>query len=235
MATMQQTADLEPQDPQRQLRLARTLLGTGQLAEAEEAARRAAELQPELVEAHDLLSVIMERQHRTAEAVAAAQRAADLLPQDAGRQHRIGMLLFQSGDMAGAEQALKHAMRLAPQPQTFHNHHLLGIALERQGRLDEAIAEARKASDLAPENPDLLARVAAILRSAKRSEEAEAFVRKAISIRPDAEQPPASFGNYHRGTSRTGSAGSTSGDRSRCTVRTARAQRADGDRQRSVG
>jgi len=187
MATVQEAAELEPQDPQRQLQLARTLLQGEQLAAAEAAALRAAALQPDLVEAHDLLSVILERQNRPAEAIVAAQRAADLTPQNSGRQHRLALMLYHSGDMTGAERALRQERRLAPGPSTFHRHHLLGIVLERQGRMEEAVAEARTASDLEPEDPNLVARVSATLRAANRIDEAETVARKAVSMKPDAE------------------------------------------------
>ncbi len=188
IATVQEAADLAPEDPQRQLLLGRALFGNQQFGLAEAAARRAAELQPDLVSAHDLLSEVMERQNRMGDAVAPAQRAAELMPQDYGRFHRLGLILFRAGDMARAEQALRRAERLNAGQPTFHNHHVLGIVLERQGRLDEAIVEARKASDLEPANPDLLSRLAAMLLTANRLDEAETSARKAVSLRPDAEQ-----------------------------------------------
>jgi len=185
--TVRQAADLDPNDPQRQLKLARAQLEAGEFAAAEVAALRAAALQPDLVEAQDLLSMVAERQGRLAEAVAAAQRAVELRPQDSGRQYRLGLVLYHSGDMAGAERALRQERRLAPAPSTFHRHHLLGIVLERQGRVEEAMAEARTASDMEPGDPNLLGRVAATLRSAKRFDEAEIAARKAVVMQPDAE------------------------------------------------
>jgi Flp pilus assembly protein TadD len=188
VTSMQQVAEQEPEDPQRQLRLARVLLEGDDLAAAAEAAQRAAALQPDFVQAYDLLSVIMERQKRPVEALAAARHAAELMPQDSGRQHRVGLLLYHSGDMTGAEHALREAQRLASEAQTFHNHHLLSIVLERQGRMEDAVAEARNASDLAPENADLMVRCAALLLTSQRLDEAEIAVRKAISLRPDEER-----------------------------------------------
>jgi Flp pilus assembly protein TadD len=187
LEAMQQPAELEPKDAQLRLRMARTLLGQGQFAEAEAAAGQAAELQPDMVEAYDLLSVIMERQKRPAEAAAAAQRAAALVPQDSGRQQRLAVTLIHADDFTGAERAAREAMRLAAGQPTFHAHHLLGIAFERQGRMQEASAAARKASDLEPDNPALLGRLAAMLRAADRVEEAEFAARKAVSLQPDAE------------------------------------------------
>jgi Flp pilus assembly protein TadD len=188
VTTMRQVAELEPEDAQRQLRLARALLEGEELAAAEEAAQRAAALQPDLVQAYDLLSVIMGRQNRPAESLAAAQRAAELMPQDSGRQHRVGLLLFHSGDMTGAEHALREAQRLASEAPTFHNHYLLSIVLERQGRIEESIVEARNASDLARENADLMVRLAVLLLTVKRIDEAEVAVRQAVSLRPDEER-----------------------------------------------
>jgi len=155
-------AEPEPLEPRRQVELARILLGAKKYGAAETAARRAVALQPDLVYAHDVLSTIFERQIRWGDA-AAARRAAELTPQDDGRQRRLGLTLLRANDFAGAEQALRLSGRLRSGARTFHNHHLLGIVLERQGRIDEALVEARKASDLAPENPDLRARVAALL------------------------------------------------------------------------
>ena len=188
VAMVQQVAEQEPEDPQRQLLLARTLLGSGQFAVAEAAARQAAALQPGLVEAYDVLSTILERQNRMPEAAGAARRAAELMPDDSGRHHHLGRLLFHAGDYVAAEHALRQSERLVTGTPTFHNHHVLGIILERQGRWEEALAEVRLASDLEPDNPDLLSRVAVMLRGLKRFDEAEAIARKAIALRPDSEQ-----------------------------------------------
>ena len=187
VTTMQQAAELETQDPQRQVQLARALLESKQLAEAEVAARRAAVLRPDLVEAYDALSVIMERQSRMAEAIAAAQRSAELMPEDAGRQYRVGLIMFHAGAWNGAEQALRQAIRVAPKPPTFHNHHLMGIVLERLGRIEEAVVEARTASELTPDNADLLGRFAETLFLAKQLDEGERLARKAVSMQPDSE------------------------------------------------
>jgi tetratricopeptide (TPR) repeat protein len=155
------------------------------LVEAEAAAQRAAALRPDLVEAHDLLSVIMERQQKPLESAAAGRRAAELMPQDSGRQYRLGLTMFHLGDFTAAEHAVRQAVLVAPKPPTFHNHHLLGIVLQRQGRAEEAVVEARRASDILPDNADLLGRVAETLMAAKSFEEAEATARQAIAMQPE--------------------------------------------------
>lgn len=95
--------------------------------------------------------------------------------------------MFHAGAWNGAEQALRQAIRVAPKPPTFHNHHLMGIVLERLGRIEEAVAEARTASELTPDNADLLGRFAETLFLAKQLDEGERLARKAVSMQPDSE------------------------------------------------
>jgi tetratricopeptide (TPR) repeat protein len=187
LAESQRAAELAPEDVPRMVRLARALVGVGRPAEAEPVLLRAAALQPDLIDVHDLLSVVLERQERRPEAAAAAQRAAELLPDDLGRRHRLALVLMHMRDLAGAERVLREADLLASRITTFHHHHLLGIVFEWQGRLEESIAEARKASATEPGNWDLLGRVATLLLAAKKFDDADAVARKALALRPDNE------------------------------------------------
>jgi Flp pilus assembly protein TadD len=187
VAEIERAANRSPQDAPTRVRLARTMLEADRLTEAEVELRNAAESQPDLVDVHDLLSVVLERQGRRTQAAAAAQRAAELMPEDLSRRHRVAMVLMEARDLDGAERVLREADRLATSAGTFHHHHLLSIVFQRQDRLEEAVVEARKASEAEPENPDLLARVATLLSWAKKFDEAEVVARRALSLRPDDE------------------------------------------------
>jgi Flp pilus assembly protein TadD len=188
LVELQRAAERAPQDVRLRIRLARAMVGAERVAEAEPLLQSAAEALPDLVDVHDLLSVVLEKQGRRAEAAEVARRAAALQPDDLGRRHRIARVLMEARDLVEAERVLREADPLAVKLGTFHHHHLLGVVLEWQGRLDDAIIEARKASDAEPRNPDLCGRVATMLLRAKQFDEAEVVARRALSLQPESEQ-----------------------------------------------
>ncbi len=80
-----------------------------------------------------------------------SRRQAEANPQDAVAQNDLGWALRQSGDLPGAERALRRAIKLNPNmPQARSN---LAVVLADQKRPAEAVAEARQAVTLDPEQP----------------------------------------------------------------------------------
>lgn len=73
-------------------------------------------------------------------------------------------------DMRAAEEALRYAIRLSPGSANAHRE--LGVLLLRMNRVDEALVEARRATDLDPLFPEGLMDVAVALYHGGRYEEA---------------------------------------------------------------
>jgi Flp pilus assembly protein TadD len=84
------------------------------------------------------------------------------------------------------EVSLRKIMTLAPQNQNAYN--ALGYSLaERNIRLEEAYTLIRKALDLAPEDPFIMDSMGWVQFRLGRLKEAEALLRQAYKLRPDAE------------------------------------------------
>jgi tetratricopeptide (TPR) repeat protein len=93
-------------------------------------------------------------------AVEEYRAAPALTPLDAALQIDLASALGASGDVAGAEAALRRAARLAP--TWGRPYHVLGRLLEREGQLKEAETAFEAASWRDPRNTQPLERLAAI-------------------------------------------------------------------------
>ncbi len=87
------------------------------------------------------------------------------------------------GDLAGEVRYGSIAVSLRPESPMAHNN--LGCALERQGKLDEAFAECRKAIDLDPKSVAAHVNLGDVLAGKRRPDEAIASYRKAIELDPN--------------------------------------------------
>ena len=84
----------------------------------------------------------------------------------------------------------RKAIRLQPDYAVSHNN--LGLALQRQGKLDEAIAEYRTAIRLQPDYADAHLGIGEILEFQGKLDEAIVEYRTALQLRPD-------FADAHNG------------------------------------
>jgi tetratricopeptide (TPR) repeat protein len=116
------------------------------------AAYAAARLAPEDPQAHFTIARLRERSFLPEELPEAAQRyeeAARLSPNDFRLFMELGRVRGLVGDTRGGEEALRRAVELAPSypdPRWY-----LGNSLLRQGRIEEAFAELRRAGEVSPE------------------------------------------------------------------------------------
>jgi eukaryotic-like serine/threonine-protein kinase len=92
-------------------------------------------------------------------------------------------LYFYDRDWAGAEREYKRAIELNPNyPQA---HHWYAIYLMHTGRLDEAVAEARRAQELDPLSLPINMALGWILHMAGRTDEAIEQLRKTLELDPN--------------------------------------------------
>ncbi len=101
-------------EPQTQISLAVILAWVGQLGEAERAAERAMELDPNCADAYACLGNIREFQGRSEEAVELYTKCLRFDPQFDMALHFIGRSLFAIGRLDEAEPAFKRRLALAP-------------------------------------------------------------------------------------------------------------------------
>ncbi|MBC7910963.1 MAG: hypothetical protein H7Y30_10715 [Pyrinomonadaceae bacterium] len=115
------------------------------------AAQLAERLSPSDPQSHFTLAVLSEKS-LTPEALVVAvreyERAASLSPHDFRLWQALGGARERAGDVNGGEQALRHAVELAP--DYAHPRWLLGNLLLRKGHVQEAFSELRRAFQAMP-------------------------------------------------------------------------------------
>lgn len=123
-------------------------------------------------------------------AKAAATKAIELDPQSAEAHTALAVIKANyEWDWVGAENEFKLALQLNPRYATAY--HRYSLFLPVFGRMDEAIAAAKKAQELDPLSLIINENVGDILRLAKRYDEAERQLLKTIELDPN-------FGVAHR-------------------------------------
>ncbi len=78
-------------------------------------------------------------------------------PENADAHHLLGLLELYCGDDQAAETSIRHALRLEPDNAVFLGH--LGLVLERQGNLSEAIACCTRVLAFNPNDPEAHSRM----------------------------------------------------------------------------
>src|SRR5439155_18610289 len=90
--------------------------------------------------------------------------------------------LFYEYDWAGCERAIRRSFALNPNYAFAHDQFGMGLAF--QGRLDEAIAEGRRAADLDPLSPQIPLDLSIALMFQGSYEAAREQARKAAALDP---------------------------------------------------
>ena len=187
---------------------AHALAHAGQrLDEALSMARRAVDLLPETAGVYDTLTLVHLARDEPAEALVSARRAVELQPTAAGRQVTLARALLADGNLDEAQQILDglserlgpdHPDRVVLTPVEDGEFRRLRNALSRDQLLaadanegadapghSVALAMARRAAGLSPDNPDVYENLARI--HLDRAEPAEALVaaRRAFELQPD--------------------------------------------------
>jgi Flp pilus assembly protein TadD len=140
-------------------------------------------INPDTVEAHYNLGVLLKNAGRKEEAEAEYRDALRLKPDYADAHNNLGNLLDDAGRKEEAEAEYRDALRLKPDDAEAHNN--LGVLLYGAGRKEEAEAEYRDALRLKPDDAEAHYNLGVLLKNAGRKEEAEAEYREALRLKPD--------------------------------------------------
>jgi tetratricopeptide (TPR) repeat protein len=143
------------------------------------AARKALELDPELVEARVLLANALQKDWQWAKAEAEYKQAIALSPSDAGAHAGFADWFLCQGRTQDALSWARHAQEL--DPLAFHDIQI-GDILFVARRYDEAIREMRSVLAVEPENPYALWTLGFALIGAERFDEAIAALESASSV-----------------------------------------------------
>ncbi len=100
-----------------------------------------------------------------------------------------GMMLFDQGDLAGAEKELRKAVTLDPGFAPAHSE--LGKVLVKRERYEDGVFELRQALQRMPDDPGTLYVMGFALRSMGKDQEAASVYSRFLELVPDAEEGPA--------------------------------------------
>ena len=116
-------------------------------------------------------------------AKAAAEKAVQFDPNLGDAHAALGLVrMFLDRDFDAAEAEFRRAIALSP--GAVAGHHRIALLLAVRGRFDDAIAAAKRASELDPYSTIVLVDYGRVLYFARRYPEAEAVLRRAITVNP---------------------------------------------------
>lgn len=191
IAVVRAGLDHAPYAPNLHLELGHLIALSGEPAEAEQAFRRAAALDPGLLDAALSLVDLLEKQGRLNEAADLLIDFAAARPANRQLAGRLSRLLAGAGP--SAERAALRAIAVFPDDAGFRAD--LSEMLERMGRLEEAVAAAREAVRLQPQRAAFQSRIGQLLINSRNFEEAEQALRAAIALEPDIAHHYCQLGN----------------------------------------
>ncbi|MBF0293589.1 MAG: tetratricopeptide repeat protein [Magnetococcales bacterium] len=127
--------------------------------------------------------VALSQESRHEEMATLARELVAIAPAHPFGWKALGLAMHRQGQANAALDAMREALRLAPEDADTHYH--AGCLLHAIRRLDEAEACYRQALALHPSCVDAALNLGNLLRESNRGIEAEAAYREAIRIQPD--------------------------------------------------
>ena len=165
------------------LEISLVLTRLGRASDSIEAARKAIESEPTLIDAYCTLASAYSNSRRYQEALDIITAGLQVKPLDETLQVLLGNVCLKIGNLAGAEKAYRDSLRGNP---TSPNGHIgLATALSRQNKFSEAETVLRNAVALSPMNTNGLVLLGNVLGEQGRKAEAEKEFRRALEIEPN--------------------------------------------------
>lgn len=169
-------------------------------ADAENAARRAVQLQPQHAVAWDRLGVALQaRGVFNQETEQAYRRAVELDPDFAVAYAHLARILKRSGRKDEAAPLYERATSLAKDPATLN---LIAESLQAEQQWDSSEPVLKRALEMDPRNPTSLFLLGRMLVVMKRYEVAEPLLKTATEVSPRAFQPYNLLGSVYLSTGR---------------------------------
>lgn len=158
---------------------------TGRLAEASALYQEILAVQPENVDALQLLGVANHQLGDSQSAVVHLQRAIQINPLP-GYFNNLGHALLSLGQTDDAVEAFQSATARAPDDANIRSN--LGIAFVRSGRMQEALSAFELAVAIDPDCPEAQNNLGSFLLDVGDAEHAESYLRRALELRPGYEE-----------------------------------------------
>jgi len=157
----------------------------GQEEKALEEYRTALRLDPEFVEGHVNLAMLLAQRGETEEAITHFRRAIELRRESLETNRELLRRYELQGEDILAEQQQRGVE--SSSRELGEIHYSLGLLLaEQPDRLDEAVEQLAKAAELAGHNPRIYYNYGLALQTLGRMKEAEAALKEACRLAPDA-------------------------------------------------
>lgn len=154
----------------------------GLLAEAEQAARRAVALNPDLVDAWNNLGIILQEAGKLDESATCLERVTRLNPAGAQGTNNLANTYTRMGLLDRAENMYRRTLELEPGYAEAYSN--LSLVLKELGRLDEARRAAQQALSLNPQQVDTYINLAGIERAAGHPAEALRRLDQGLAFAP---------------------------------------------------
>jgi tetratricopeptide (TPR) repeat protein len=122
------------------------------------------------------------RSGRHLDAQLCCQQALQLDPDHADTLHLMGQLFLHAGQYDHAVEWISRAIRQDPRVEYLSS---LGITLQKQGRLEEALKVFEKAIQLGPDNAEVWRRMGDLLVQQERHDQALVSFEHALKLNPN--------------------------------------------------
>jgi serine/threonine-protein kinase len=166
------------------MRLYRRTRDPGHLARAEQACRRALDIDPALLETEKALAGLYEASGRLGEAEAIYRRLITRNPGDADGQIGLGRTLESAGHFEEAEASYRAAVQAESTYWGGYNN--LGAFLLGRGRAAEAVEAFREVTEITPSSANAYTNYGAALQMGGDLEGSAAAYRRSLDIEPSA-------------------------------------------------
>lgn len=140
--------------------IARLALVQDDLEMAREYAQKALELKGNYTDAYYLLSQVAIREGNTQEAISSTEAAALLRPDNAGLLFQLGILHYSLGDYERVVPVLERA--IAVNSRYANALYFLGLAYDRVGNQQSALAAFERVAELNPDNEEVQSIITAL-------------------------------------------------------------------------
>jgi predicted O-linked N-acetylglucosamine transferase (SPINDLY family) len=154
------------------------LQNLGRTVDALVAKRKAVELAPNDVEAHNNLAVTFKELKLFDEAEKSCLRALEINPDFASAYCNLGNVFQEQENFSEAEKCYKQALKIDSTSAEFHNN--LGAVLKKQYKNKEAEASYRQALAINSNFPDALGNLAKLLFLERRYVEADSIYQNSL-------------------------------------------------------
>jgi Flp pilus assembly protein TadD len=172
--------------PAARLNLGNLYADAGDPAIAEEQYRAALALDPAFEPAFGNLADLLFRQGDDVAAGEILAQGLAVVPDSATLHHAKGLHQIRSGERNAAMASLGRAVELAPRDPRFN--YVYAIALDGEGRRDEAIAQLERTHAIQESDQDVLQALVSMNLEAGNIDRARTYARQLQRLRPDDAQ-----------------------------------------------